>query len=62
MSQMLYAQSRRGDREQRHDQRREDEPDAGRRNDEVPADRQEDREPPRPNRVESEVRKDRRGS
>jgi hypothetical protein len=61
MSNTLTAQSGRGEREERVDQRR-DEADDRRPNDEVPAARREDRDPLRRDRDERQERKDRRGS
>jgi hypothetical protein len=61
MSDIVIAQNRRGDREQRDDQRRDD--GAERRpNDEVPASRRDDRDPFRRDRDDEQERKDRRGS
>ena len=61
MTNAIIAQNRRGDREQRDDQRRDD--DADRRpNNEVPASRRDERDPFRRDRDDEHERKDRRGS
>jgi hypothetical protein len=57
----IIAQNRRGDREQRDDQRREDGADR-RPDNEVPANRRDDRDPFRRDRDEEQERKERRGS
>jgi hypothetical protein len=57
----IIGQNRRGDREQRDDQRRDD-GDERRPNNEVPASRREDRDPFRRDRDGEQERKERRGS